>query len=156
MREVSETKFKYQATFKNDMLLFLVPLGCCPTGSTCWRFENKISFWITTAEYVHSASMCSSVRIWIGYLYPCSSAKHKERQRFGEYRYRALKKHGCCRSMVAAGFFSGTLEHMFCYRYSQGKMREGTIPGFCWTLIIVLPFWTWHMIPHLIPVPSIL
>lgn len=34
MCEVSENKFKYQ-TFKNDLLFFLVPLGCCPEGSTC-------------------------------------------------------------------------------------------------------------------------
>lgn len=85
-------------------------------------------------------------------LFACILAVRQKARKDRFEEYRALKKHGCCRG----GFFAGTLEHMSCYRYSQRKMREGAIHGFCWTLIIVLLFWTWHMIQHLIPVPNVL
>lgn len=158
---VSKSKSMFQASLKNGLLLLVVPLGCYLAGSTRWRFEKNILLanrgW--TALLWSSGLLCSCLRISVA----------EEQQNPVSLQF--CKKHGETMNTVQwiqsieeswllqSNFFflfAGTLAHMSCCRYSQRKMREGTMRGFCWTQIIVLPSWTWHLTQYLIPVQSIL
>ena len=147
---VSKSKSTFQAPLKNGLLPLLVSLGFY-LGVALAEGLKKTSFWLIVAEHVSSTSLYSCVRVLMAeeQQNPISLQFCKKQWEPEAQWIQSTEESWLLQSNF---FLRSTLDHMSYCRYSQKKDEQGTIRCFCWTLIIVLPSWTWHLTQCLIPV----
>lgn len=153
---VSKTKSMFQASLKNGLLLLLVPLGCYPAGSTHWRFKKNPDIFLAN----HGWTCVVSFTILLckdfdgrGAAELCILAILQKQGKTEAQGIQSIEESW----LLQSNFFLQVLLYLqICPVIDIHKDRQGTIRGFCWTLYIVLPSWTWHLTQYLIPVPNIL